>query len=129
MPAQDKHGGLKDPYRIFFPLGIFLGIAGVSIWPLYYWGFTSGYNGRSHAFVQTDCFVYAFIAGFLWTAIPRFTGTSTPSRGAQYTVAALLAVAAIAFEFQYFRAGHLSFLAAHIAVVAVAAERYRQRLH
>src|SRR4051812_23811183 len=109
MPDQNKHGAATDPYRILFPLGILTGIAGVSVWPLYYWGVASGYNGRSHAFVQTDSFIYAFIAGFLWTAIPRFTGTTTPSRLAQYAVAALLAVAAVAFELQYFRVGHLSF--------------------
>jgi len=129
MSTQEKHGGAADPYRIFFPLGILLGIVGVSIWPLYYWGITSGYNGRSHAFVQTDCFMYAFIAGFLWTAIPRFTGTSTPSRSVQYAVAGLLAVAAVAFELQYFQAGNLIFVAAHAAVIAVAVKRFRQRRH
>src|SRR5262245_64220653 len=98
MRTSDKHGMATDPYRIFFTLGILIGIAGVSIWPLYYWGVTAGYNGRSHAFVQTDGFIYAFIVGFLWTAIPRFTGTSTPSRGVQYVVVTVLVVTAVAFE-------------------------------
>jgi uncharacterized protein involved in response to NO len=124
-----KHRRLTDPYRIFFPFGILMGIAGVSIWPLYHWGVTSGYNGRSHAFVQTDCFLYAFIIGFLLTAIPRFTGTSTPSRTVQYVVATFLGVAAVAFELQYFLAGHLIFVAAHASVVAIAARRFRQRQH
>ena len=129
MLVQEKHGGATDPYRILFPLGILMGIVGVSIWPLYYWGIASGYNGRSHAFVQTDCFMYAFIAGFLWTAIPRFTGTSTPARGVQFAVAGMLAFAAVSFELQYFRAGHLIFLAAHVAVISVAVKRFRQRQH
>jgi uncharacterized protein involved in response to NO len=74
---METHGASSDPYRIFFPLGIALGAAGVSIWLLYYYGLTEGYSGRAHAFVQTDGFLYAFIAGFLLTAIPRFTGTES----------------------------------------------------
>lgn len=126
---MNTHGAPIDPYRIFFPLGILMGIAGVSIWPLYYWGATAGFNGRSHAFVQIECFLYAFVVGFLWTAIPRFTGTSTPSRSAQYFVASLLAVAAVAFEFLYFRAGQTAFVAAHATVVVVAAKRFFSRQH
>src|SRR5437016_13622545 len=49
MPQLEPHGNPVDPYRIFFPLGILMGIASVSIWPLYYWGAIGGYNGRSHA--------------------------------------------------------------------------------
>src|SRR5437016_1455882 len=129
MPQLEPHGNPGDPYRIFFPLGILMGIAGVSIWPLYYWGAIGGYNGRSHAFVQTDCFLFAFIVGFLWTALPRFTGTSTPSRAIQYFVACLLVATVVAFEFQYFRAGHAIFIAAHATVITVAARRFIRRQH
>ena len=129
MPQLEPHGNPGDPYRIFFPLGILMGIAGVSIWPLYYWGAIGGYNGRSHAFVQTDCFLYAFIVGFLWTALPRFAGTSIPSRASQYFVACLLVAAVVAFEFQYFRVGHVIFVAVHAMVIAVAARRFIRRQH
>ena len=37
MPQSEPHGNPKDPYWIFFPLGILMGFAGVSIWPLYHW--------------------------------------------------------------------------------------------
>src|ERR1044071_4422532 len=126
---SEPHGNIEDPYRLFFPLGILLGVAGVSIWPLYYWNVIGGYNGRSHAFVQTNCFLYAFIVGFLWTALPKFTGTSTPSRAIQYFVACLLGAAVIAFEFQYFRAGHLIFVVVHAMIVSVAARRFKRRQH
>src|SRR5437868_10621732 len=98
---MEQHGKPIDPYRIFFPLGIILGAAGVSIWPLYYYGVTEGYSGRAHALVQTDGFLYAFVVGFLLTAIPRFTGTETPSRAVQYVLAALLVGCAVSFELQY----------------------------
>src|SRR6185436_4722415 len=102
---MELHGKPIDPYRIFFPLGIILGALGVSIWPLYYYGVTEGYSGRAHAFVQTDGFLYAFVVGFLLTAIPRFTGTEPPSRRVQFVLAAIVTISAIAFEFQFFMIG------------------------
>ena len=127
--TSDKHGSSADPYRIFFPLGTILGIAGVSIWPLYHWGLASSYSGRSHAFVQTDCFLYAFIAGFLWTAIPKFTGTRPPSRAVQYFLASLLIAQLIVFELQYFAAGHLLFILTHATFVVVVVRCFIRRQH
>src|SRR5215472_3792738 len=108
---MNPHGKPTDPYRIFFPLGIILGAMGVTIWPLYYYGITEGYSGRAHAFVQTDGFLYAFIAGFLLTAIPRFTGTEPPSRRTQYVLAAMLVFCAVAFELWSFAIANALFVA------------------
>src|SRR5689334_8167273 len=83
-----QHGSTTDAYRIFFPLGLALGVTGVSVWPLYYFGITEGYNGRTHAFVQICGFLYSFAAGFLLTAIPRFTKTEPPGRRIQYLLPA-----------------------------------------
>src|SRR5688572_134532 len=105
--ASASHGARNDPYRVFFPLGVAMGMAGVSIWPLFHWGVTTGYSEQAHAFVQTNCFLYAFIAGFLWTAIPKFTGTNAPRRAAQYFLAVILVAELVAFELYYFSAGHL----------------------
>src|SRR5262245_54683572 len=102
---MEQHGKPIDAYRMFFPLGVILGTAGVSIWPLYYYGVTEGYSGRAHAFVQTDGFLYSFVAGFLLTAVPRFTGTEPPKKWVQLVLAVIVASAAIAFEFQFFVAG------------------------
>jgi len=96
---------------------------------LYYWGVTSGYSGRAHAFVQTDCFLYAFIAGFLWTAIPKFTGTSAPSRAIQYFLASLLVAQLIAFELQYFAVGHLLFILAHATFISIVVRCFIRRQH
>ena len=121
------HGAPADPYRIFFPLGILLGVAGVSIWPAYWAGLTAGYSGRAHAFVQIEGFLYAFIAGFLLTAIPRFTGTTPPSRTTQWLLAAAVAAASVAFELEAFAVGHALFLAVHAPVMALAVARVRRR--
>jgi hypothetical protein len=85
-----------------FPLGIVLGTAGVSIWPLYHYGLTEGYSGRAHAFVQTSGFLYAFIAGFLLTAVPRFTATTAPALPVSWALAAMITLSAVASELRYF---------------------------
>jgi uncharacterized protein involved in response to NO len=129
MQKSESHGKPEDPYRIFFPLGILMGFAGVIIWPLYHWNVISWYNGRSHAFVQADCFLYAFIVGFLWTAIPRFTGAAGPSRLTQYVVASLLIAQTIAFDLRQFPVGHALFVVSHIIVISVAGRCFVQRRH
>ena len=128
-PKPAVHGTPSDPYRIFFPLGVLMGIAGVSIWPLFHWGWTAGYSGRAHAFVQTNCFLYAFIAGFLWTAIPRFTGTSAPGRAVQFTLAAILVAELVAFESYWFTAGHVLFVVAHGTLLSVIVRCFIRRQH
>jgi len=134
LPVRGPHrsqiasgGTLKEPYRIFFPLGIAIGVAGVAIWPLYYFAITSGYSGRAHAFIQIEGFIYSFVAGFLLTAIPRFTGTEAPGRRVQLVLAALILTGAVAFDLVSERVGHLAFLAAHAIVVTVAARRFVHR--
>src|SRR5436190_11588067 len=127
MPSSEAHGRSTDPYRIFFPLGVLLGIAGVLLWPLYYWHVIDWYDGRAHAFVQTDCFLYAFIAGFLWTAVPRFTGASAPRRPIQFAVAALILAQAVAFELRIFPVGHLIFIVAHLIVIGVMVRCFAER--
>jgi uncharacterized protein involved in response to NO len=116
-----------DPYRIFFPLGVLLGLAGVSTWPLYAFGVTAGYSGRAHALVQTNGFLLAFVAGFLLTAVPRFTGTETPSRPTQICLAAILIVSAAASELQAFGIATAAALLAHALMLALVARRFVHR--
>jgi len=117
----------REPYRIFFPLGIAFGIAGVAIWPLYTFGITASYSGRAHALVQTDGFLYAFIAGFLLTAVPRFTGTTPPSRRVQYTLAAMLLVSVVASELRAFVLGTTMFVFAHVMLLVLVTRRFVRR--
>ena len=121
------HGKPIDAYRLFFPLGIVLGTFGVAIWPLYNYGVLAGFSGRAHAFVQTNGFLYAFMLGFLLTAIPRFTGTDPPSRPVQYVLAAIVTVSALAFELQVPLVGHTGFVVAHVMLLVLAGRRFRRR--
>lgn len=103
------------------------GLAGVAIWPLYTFGATASYSGRAHALVQTDGFLYAFIAGFLLTAVPRLTGTEPPSRAVQYCLAAMLLVSVAASELRAFVLGTTMFVAAHATLLVLLARRFVRR--
>ncbi len=65
-----------EPFRIFFPAGILIGIAGVALWPAYYAGLVITYPGTGHARLMIEGFMASFIIGFLGTAGPRITSTS-----------------------------------------------------
>src|SRR4051794_40722882 len=62
----------SEPFRIFFPMGVLIGISGVSLWPLYFLGIhRSFYPGVMHARLMIEGFAGGFILGFLGTALPR----------------------------------------------------------
>jgi uncharacterized protein involved in response to NO len=116
-----------DPYRLFFPLGILLGLAGVAIWPLNYFGIITGYWGMSHAFIQADGFLFCFIAGFLLTALPRFTSTEVPGIGIQATLALVVLAGSIAMELQQYSIGQTLFAISYAILFALAAMRFAKR--
>jgi uncharacterized protein involved in response to NO len=70
----------EEPFRVFFPVGLVLGIVGVSLWPAYYAGLVIAYPATAHARLMMEGFMASFIIGFLGTAGPRITSTSYFSR-------------------------------------------------
>lgn len=76
----------REPFRLFFPLGVVLAWAGVGHWLAYALGWTATYSCQGHATVQIEGFLLAFASGFLLTAIPRRTNTPPAALG---TIAAL----------------------------------------
>jgi uncharacterized protein involved in response to NO len=116
-----------DPYRLFFPLGLILGFAGIAIWPLAYFGLIQGYWGLSHAFIQSNGFLFSFIVGFLLTALPRFTGTENPSFGAQLALAISIVVGAITLETQDYAIAHSSFVVGYLIFFVLVGQRFIKR--
>ena len=68
-----------EPFRVFFPLGVVLAWIGIGHWLLYALGVTGTYSCLLHGLVQMQAFMMAFAFGFLWTAVPRRTGTPPPT--------------------------------------------------
>ncbi|MDD4932324.1 MAG: NnrS family protein [Methylacidiphilaceae bacterium] len=61
-----------EPYRILFPLGLFLGALGVAVWPLFFfWGVAWAPPPISHPRILIEGFVGSFVLGFLGTSVPR----------------------------------------------------------
>lgn len=70
----------REPYRIFFPLGILFGMAGVGHWLFYPIGLLKHYSGFYHSCVQIMSYMTCFVTGFLLTAMPRFSSSFPASR-------------------------------------------------
>lgn len=60
-----------EPFRLLFPVGTALAVAGVGLWPLFFWQVIEFYPGVAHARIMIEGFFGAFIMGFLSTALPR----------------------------------------------------------
>jgi uncharacterized protein involved in response to NO len=65
-----------EPFRIFFPLGLFLGAIGVTLWPLFVWHAIEFYPAQAHVRLMIEGLMGSFIIGFLGTAGPRLLDTS-----------------------------------------------------
>ncbi len=90
----------SEPYRLFFPLGILIGTIGAGHWLAYWLGWVDSYSGFFHASIQMEGYMACFVIGFLMTAIPRFSGTSSASLKELVTFF-VLTCAIVFFLFRY----------------------------
>ncbi len=74
-------------------------MGGVGHWLFYALGWMDRYHGFLHASIQTQLYLACFIGGFLMTAVPRFSGTSSSQRWELVASAAALAGVATALVF------------------------------
>lgn len=82
----------REPYRVLFPLAVVFGMTGIGHWLAYATGWSSDYSGFVHAGIQMQGYVTAFIAGFLMTAMPRFS-SAPPATGAETSLVVVLLIA------------------------------------
>ena len=61
----------QEPYRLFFPSAVLVGLLGGAQWPLHFGGHLAMYPGMTHSRLMAFGFFGGFIAGFLGTAGPR----------------------------------------------------------
>ena len=117
----------QEPFRIFFPIGAFLGVLGVSLWPLYYFGWVSAYPSISHARLMVEGFMASFIIGFLGTAGPRITSAPHFTRVEVLLLVTLDLFAAGLHAGGSHRAGDLLFALCLAAFVVILGKRFLQR--
>lgn len=64
----------NEPFRLFFPVGVICVLLGALVWIPQIWG-ASNYPVLLHRYLMLNGFTASFIAGFLMTAVPRFSKT------------------------------------------------------
>jgi uncharacterized protein involved in response to NO len=67
---------IKEPYRILFPIGILYLLWGTLLWLPQIWN-AGTYPVLAHRYLMLNGFSASFIAGFLMTAVPKFSQTQT----------------------------------------------------
>src|SRR5687768_18256292 len=55
----------EEPFRMFFPLGLAIGMIGLALWPLHLLGASMPYPAVMHSRLMIEGFMAAFIIGFL----------------------------------------------------------------
>lgn len=124
--AHIEHDNI-GPYRIFFPLGVALGIVGVSVWPLYSLGIVETLHSQMHIDLQLQGFLFAFVLGFLLTAIPRFSQTWVASRIELILVTSVFVIGNIGTLMQSFLLGRICFFVSLMSVFIFAVRRFVKR--
>ncbi len=119
--------GAGEPFRLLFPLGTALGIAGVSLWPLFAAGWLEVYPAVAHTRIMIQGFLGAFVVGFLGTALPRLLEVPRIGLGATLGFGACLVVLSGMHAVGLTVAGDALFLTVLTVFFVVLAERARQR--
>jgi uncharacterized protein involved in response to NO len=117
----------QEPFRIFFPAGIFLGLAGVSLWMLYYLGANVPYPNVAHARLMIEGMMASFIFGFLGTAGPRLTSAPHFSGREVGLLFTLDLVAAGAHAGEAHRFGDIVFVVCLVLFAGILVKRFHQR--
>ncbi|MFQ5702105.1 MAG: NnrS family protein [Acidobacteriota bacterium] len=117
----------REPYRLLFPFGALLAWAGVLHWALYALGLIAQYHPIVHAIVQIEGFMMCFAVGFLFTAIPRRTGTAAPAAWQMGVSLAAPAGATIAAWFERWAISQLFWMLLVATLVVFVIARFRAR--
>lgn len=118
---------VEEPFRLFFPASLFIGMIGVLLWPAFAWGIIQRYPAIAHARIMIEGFFFAFIMGFLGTAGPRML-SSPALRLWQVAAGFLLWLGLIGCHLTGIHvAGDILYLVLIAAMAAAAAGRCKQR--
>ncbi len=124
---QFLHSCCEEPFRIFFPVAVLLGVVGVSLWVLFYLDAGVPYPNIAHARLMIEGFMALFIFGFLGTAGPRITSTPHFSLFEVGTIFTLDLLAAGAHTGGAHRLGDFCFTLCLLFFTGALTKRFRQR--
>lgn len=89
---------VKEPYRVFFPLGVLYLLWGALIWLPLLWN-PGDYPVLAHRYLMLNGFSASFIGGFLMTAVPKFSKTNS-ANGYEVLIFLLLTLLGLLFAYQ-----------------------------
>ncbi len=69
-----------EPYRLLFPVGTLLALAGITLWALQPFFPQIGFPMRQHAWLMVQGFILSFAGGFLLTMLPNVLGLPSAKR-------------------------------------------------
>jgi uncharacterized protein involved in response to NO len=118
---------VAEPFRIFFPIGLFLGIIGVTLWPLFVWHAIAFYPAQTHVRLMIEGLMGSFIIGFLGTAGPRLLDASPLIAAETCALVALQIASAFLHLTQRQTAGDTVFLVFLLLFLGMMARRARAR--
>ncbi len=118
---------IEEPFRLFFPVGMAVGLAGVLLWPLFYAGWLTHYPGIVHTRLMIQGFAGLFIFGFLMTAGPRLLGVPSFTRLQVLRILAIASLACLAQLFNRNVVGDLLFAAAIGTILIDTKSAFAQR--
>jgi len=116
----------REPYRVFFPLGAALSWAGVLHWLLLALGITGEYRSIFHSMAQIQGFLASFAVGFLFTMIPRRTGTAPPAPWQMVVALAAPIGTTVSAWFEQWALAQVFWLALLAVVIGFALRRFRE---
>ena len=126
-PRKSSAIYFAEPFRIFFPLGLFLGAIGVALWPLFVWHAIAFYPAQAHVRLMIEGLMGSFIIGFLGTAGPRLLDAS-PLIAAETCVLLVLQIASAFLHLtQRQTLGDVVFLVLLLLFLGMIASRARGR--
>jgi uncharacterized protein involved in response to NO len=114
----------REPFRLFFPLGILLAWAGVLHWLLHAVGVLADYRPVFHAVTQIQGFMSSFAVGFLFTMLPRRTGSGPPAPWQMIVCAVAVVITTAASWGGLWALSQLAWLALAFTVVGFAVGRF-----
>jgi len=115
----------SEPFRILFPLGLFFGVLGVALWPLYVWHAISFNPANAHVRLMVEGLMGSFIFGFLGTAGPRLLDAKPLRALETLTLFVLQIASAILHLAQNQAAGDIIFLLLLISFLGMMGTRAR----
>ncbi len=118
----------NEPFRIFFPLGVIAALISALYWPgvTYQLGFTA-YPSQFHILMMIFGFIWAFIVGFLTTAVPNLTQTKTLSRYELSLLIFLYMSTIIGLFIQCYLMARIGFLLTLVSLVIILGQRFVAR--